>query len=82
VDEDGRVLDLHGLRHTFITGLALACVHPRTAQELARHSDIRLTMKTYTHHQVRDLADAVARVAPPDGAVQDGCKTGGAQAAS
>jgi integrase len=73
-DEDGRSLDLHGLRHTFITGLAKAGVHPRTAQELARHSDIRLTMRTYTHLQVRDLADALAKTAPPEQAVQGACK--------
>jgi len=46
---DGRWMDFHGLRHSFITNLARAGVHPRDAQELARHSDINLTMKHYTH---------------------------------
>ena len=31
-----------------ITRLSTMKVHPRLAMELARHSDMRLTMKTYT----------------------------------
>ena len=58
-DEEGRVVDRHALRHTFITRLARANVHPRTAQELARHSSIELTMKHYTHLRSRDLHGAV-----------------------
>lgn len=48
-DESGRVLDFHCLRHTFITRLAKSGVHPKTAQRLARHSTITLTMDYYTH---------------------------------
>ncbi|MCL2306619.1 MAG: hypothetical protein FWC43_14870, partial [Planctomycetaceae bacterium] len=35
--------------HTFITNLGRAKVSPKTAQALARHSDISLTMNIYTH---------------------------------
>lgn len=48
-DANGRDCDFHSLRHTFITNLALAGVHPAVAQKLARHSSIELTMKYYTH---------------------------------
>jgi len=48
LDERGRRLDYHALRTTFITRLSTMKVHPRLAMELARHSDMRLTMKTYT----------------------------------
>ena len=48
-DHQGRYADLHANRHTFITNLARAGVSPKTAQTLARHSDIRLTMNVYTH---------------------------------
>ncbi len=48
-DASGRDCDFHSLRHTFITNLALAGVHPAVAQKLARHSSIDLTMKYYTH---------------------------------
>jgi hypothetical protein len=36
-----------------------AGVAPRMAQELMRHSDIRLTMNTYTHLHLVDTAGAV-----------------------
>ena len=48
LDERGRRMDYHALRTTFITRLSTMKVHPRVAMELARHSDMRLTMKTYT----------------------------------
>ncbi len=58
-DADGRTLDVHCLRHTFATLLSKAGVVPRMAQELMRHSDIRLTMNVYTHLQLIDTSDAV-----------------------
>ena len=45
----GLFADFHGLRHTFISNLGKAGVKPKTAQILARHSDIRLTLNIYTH---------------------------------
>jgi len=54
-DERGRVADFHALRHTFISNLARAGVHPRNAQALARHSTIDLTMNVYTHVSMNDL---------------------------
>ncbi len=48
-DDAGRVLDFHAFRHTFISNLARGGVHPKTAQNLARHSTITLTMDRYTH---------------------------------
>ena len=48
LDERGRRIDYHALRTTFITRLSTMKVHPRVAMELARHSGMRLTMKTYT----------------------------------
>ena len=43
------------MRHTFISNLARAGVHPRNAQALARHSTIDLTMNVYTHVSMNDL---------------------------
>jgi hypothetical protein len=54
-DDRGRVADFHALRHTFISNLARAGVHPRNAQALARHSTMDLTMNIYTHVNMRDL---------------------------
>jgi len=58
-DDEGRVVDFHGQRTTFITGLARAGVAPATAQRLARHSDINLTMGVYTRLGMEDMAGAV-----------------------
>jgi len=58
-DADGRTVDVHSLRHTFATLLSKAGVVPRMAQELMRHSDIRLTMNVYTHLQLAATAGAV-----------------------
>jgi integrase len=54
--------DMHSLRHSYISSLARSGVHPKLAQELARHSDPRLTMNVYTHVQIRDLAGAVDKL--------------------
>jgi len=56
----GRTVDVHSLRHTFATLLARNGVSPGVAQKLMRHSDIRLTMNTYTHLDLADTAGAVA----------------------
>ena len=58
-DDAGRVVDFHALRHTFISNLAAGGVHPKRAQELARHSTIMLTMDHYTHVSRSELADAL-----------------------
>ncbi len=55
-DANGRVADFHALRHTFISALARGGVHPKLAQQLARHSTITLTMDRYTHTVVGELA--------------------------
>jgi len=58
-DEGGRVADFHALRHSFITNLAKGGVHPKVAQDLARHSDINLTLGTYTHTILKDRSEAL-----------------------
>jgi len=67
-DDADRVADFHALRHSYITLLERSGVSPKLAQELARHSDIRLTMNVYTHARLHDLAGAVdglPRILPP-----------------
>ena len=66
----GLYADFHSIRHTFITNLCKADVSPKTAQTLARHSDIRLTMDIYTHVDREEQVDAIRRLkAPEEGAV-------------
>ena len=57
---EGQTVDVHSLRHTFATLLARHGVSPAIAQKLMRHSDIRLTMNTYTHLGLSDTTNAVA----------------------
>jgi integrase len=39
----------HSLRHTFATTLADKGIHPAAAQKMLGHSDVRMTLKIYTH---------------------------------
>ncbi|MBI1309700.1 tyrosine-type recombinase/integrase [bacterium] len=70
-DEHDRVLDFHGLRHTFGTNLAKAGISPKVAQELMRHSDGNLTLNTYSHVGLHDLAGAVEQLPPVPYAVPE-----------
>ena len=71
-DASGRDLDFHSLRHTFCTNLFRAGVHPAVAQKLARHSDIKLTMKYYTHVLRESEIDAINRLAHLSSTCQNG----------
>lgn len=60
VDASGRVADFHSLRSVYATLLARQGVNLQTAQALLRHSDPKLTARTYTKLGVTDLGKAVA----------------------
>ena len=69
VDDAGRVADFHSLRHTFISNLAASGVHPKVAQQLARHSTITLTMDRYSHLGLIDMTaglSALPNITTPD----------------
>jgi integrase len=59
VDERGRTLDVHALRHTFASHLSKGGVSPRTAQAALRHSTLDLTMNSYTDPKLLDVAGAL-----------------------
>jgi integrase len=56
---DDCVVHVHALRHSFGTHLSIAGVAPRVAQAAMRHSNISLTMGTYTDARLLDTAQAV-----------------------
>jgi integrase len=56
---DDCVVHVHALRHSFGTHLSMAGVAPRVAQAAMRHSNISLTMGTYTDARLLDTAQAV-----------------------
>jgi integrase len=61
-DSEGRVVDFHALRATFITMLVKGGATVKEAQSLARHSTPTLTLNTYTKLGVHDLAGALDRL--------------------
>lgn len=60
-----KFLDVHSLRHTYVTTLAAAGVGVKELQELARHSDAQTTLNIYTHATKAGLTDSVARLVVP-----------------
>jgi integrase len=62
VDDEGRKLDIHSLRHTFGSRLARNGVGLVQVQRLMGHSDPKLTAQVYTHLDVEDLRKAVDTV--------------------
>ena len=62
LNADGKRADFHSLRHTLATNLARAGTSPRIAMEVMRHSDIKLTTKTYTDAGLLPVADAVVNL--------------------
>lgn len=82
-DSAGRKVDFHSLRHTFLTNLANSGVHPKTAQMLARHSTIRLTMDRYTHSVLSQQSEAVAKLPALQvrGKSEQQCRTAGGMTA-
>ncbi len=59
IDSEGFVVHVHALRHSFGTHLSIAGVSPRVAQAAMRHSNISLTMNTYTDARLLDTSAAV-----------------------
>ncbi len=59
IDSEGFVVHVHALRHSFGTHLSMAGVSPRVAQAAMRHSNISLTMNTYTDARLLDTSAAV-----------------------
>jgi integrase len=59
LDSQGRRLDFHSLRMTYVTLLSAGNIDVKTLQELARHSTPVLTMNTYNQRTRQQLAGPV-----------------------
>jgi integrase len=64
-DAQGRRIDIHALRKTFGTMLAVSGASLRTCMELMRHSESRLTEKVYTDASHLPLQSALDALCPP-----------------
>ena len=58
-DDLGRTVDIHALRHTFVSHLSIGGVPLRTGQAAARHSDPKLTANSYTDVALLDVRGAL-----------------------
>ena len=66
---------IHELRHTYLTALARAGVHPKVMQALAGHANSAVTMEIYTHADMggkRDAAERLREALLPYGGQGDG----------
>lgn len=53
----------HVCRHTFCSNMAKSGMSPKILQYIMGHSDIGVTLNTYTHIQSEDAKDELTRVA-------------------
>ena len=52
----------HVCRHTYCSNMAKSGMNPKTLQYLMGHSDIGVTLNTYTHLGLEDATDELKRV--------------------
>ncbi len=73
-DEQERRINIHALRHTNGTLLALAGVGLIQTQKLLGHSDPKLTAGIYTHLSAEDLRSSINLLPEPESEPLDGSK--------
>jgi integrase len=75
---DEGIADFHAAgRHTYITQLIRSGASLPEAKELARHSEIKMTLR-YTHIGIVDQAKALANLPTTQAALHERCTPGGA----
>ena len=55
-------ITLHVCRHTYCSNMAKSGMNPKTLQYLMGHSDIGVTLNTYTHLGLEDAEDELKRL--------------------
>jgi integrase len=61
-DRAGVDITLHGLRHTHVTDLLRAGVHPKVVSERAGHSSVAFTLDRYAHVSLEMQQEAAAQM--------------------
>ena len=67
----------HVCRHTYCSNMAKSGMKPKTLQYLMGHSDIGVTLNTYTHLGLEDAQDELGRIAKIENARREMDKLGG-----
>lgn len=70
-------ITLHVCRHTYCSNIAKAGMNPKILQYLMGHSDIGVTMNTYTHLGLEDAKDEMIRMEELNAAKRELEKTTG-----
>lgn len=52
----------HACRHTFCSNMAKSGMNPKTLQYIMGHSDISVTLNTYTHVKIEDAENELSRL--------------------
>ena len=52
----------HVCRHTYCSNMAKSGMNPKALQYLMGHSDISVTLNTYTHINLEDAREEIARL--------------------
>ena len=66
----------HVCRHTYCSNMAKSGMNPKTLQYLMGHSDIGVTLNTYTHLGLEDAQDELGRIAEIENARREMDKLG------
>lgn len=66
----------HVCRHTYCSNMAKSGMNPKTLQYLMGHSDIGVTLNTYTHLGLEDAQDELGRIAEIENARKEIDKLG------
>ena len=56
------VITPHVCRHTYCSNMAKSGMNPKALQYLMGHSEISVTLNTYTHVNLEDAREEVARI--------------------
>ena len=67
----------HVCRHTYCSNMAKSGMNPQTLQYIMGHSDISVTLNTYTHLGLEDAQDELGRIAENENARREKDKLGG-----
>ena len=69
----------HVCRHTYCSNMARAGMNPKTLQYLMGHSDIGVTMNTYTYLGLEDAQNEMVRLEELNKAKEEVAKAAGEQ---
>ena len=56
----------HVCRHTFCSNMAKSGMNPKTLQYIMGHSDIGVTLNTYTHFSLEDAKEEIEKICVND----------------